>query len=285
MTSLRIYWIGLVLIAFADCAFVYAQGDAEAAPRREIAAPTSLSPTGPFSNDASRLQFSKLQVLSADEMTAHDRDVLADAESSIQERAGFENLEFNEGHWNYAQIVCPALPNHLLLRFTRDEGTRAMSMFSAAIPRNGEGRVRIIPIVRKGYSLFSPAPIGPLTIAAFNRIRGEENQGSAPDWLITGMCYAALAGANPQPVILQSDEEMEASVPLTIAPVLRVGSDGATVVTFDDASAKPRPEEWRLYFDPKGRLLKATHASIDAARKNSVRSIETKEYAWPEKRP
>ncbi len=102
-----------------------------------------------------------IRILSADQMTRHDRDLEADAEASIQERAGFQNLEFNQGPWTYQQLVCPALPNHLLLRFSRNEGTGEMSMFSAAIPRGGEGRVRIIPIVRKGYSLFSPAPSVP----------------------------------------------------------------------------------------------------------------------------
>ena len=57
-------------------------------------------------------------------------------------------------------------------------------MFSASIPRGGEGRVRIIPIVRKGYSLFSPARIGALTIASFNRIHSEEeNTGWRANWL------------------------------------------------------------------------------------------------------
>src|SRR5579863_9525461 len=38
-----------------------------------------------------------IRLLSPAEMTSHDRDLVADAESSIQERAGVENLEFDQG--------------------------------------------------------------------------------------------------------------------------------------------------------------------------------------------
>jgi hypothetical protein len=241
----------------------------------------------PFSIDRTRSDFPHtLQVLGEDEMTPRDRDLAADAESSIQERAGFESLEFNEGQWTYAQIVCPALPNHLLLRFTRNDGTRAMSMFSAAIPRNGEGRVRIIPIVRMGYSLFSPAPIGALTIDAFNHIRAEENSDQAQDWLTIGMCYAALAGANPKTETLKLNEDDGQSLPLTAPPTLLVKPDGTTAVSFDDISATPRPRRWTMFFDRKGKLLKATHAAIDRIRhQRIVGEVEINESTTPPKQP
>src|SRR5580704_2252980 len=48
-----------------------------------------------------------IQVVSAGEMSQHDRDLEADAESSIQERAGFQSLGFNQEDWTYQQLVCP----------------------------------------------------------------------------------------------------------------------------------------------------------------------------------
>jgi hypothetical protein len=42
-----------------------------------------------------------IRVLSEDEMSREDRDLLANAESSIQERARIENLGFNEAGWTY----------------------------------------------------------------------------------------------------------------------------------------------------------------------------------------
>jgi hypothetical protein len=244
---------------------------------RTLPAPVLLPPAVPFSVDTPRPDYTRvLQVLPADEMTPHDRDLAADAESSIQERAGFENLEFNDGPWTYTQLVCPALPKHLLLRFTRHDGTRAMSMFSAAIPRDGEGRVRIIPIVRKGYSLFSPAPIGPITISAFNHIRAEDHPGHAPDWVATGLCYAALAGANPQAEILQSNQDGELRFPLTLPPTLLIEQEGTAIISFNDTSDTLRPKQWKMVFDRKGKLLKATHAPVDAANshQHAVRTYE-----------
>jgi hypothetical protein len=236
----------LLLIPAAACALLGAQTSSDARPPQSDTGNKSLESAG------------SIRILSADQMTRHDRDLEADAEASIQEKAGFQSLEFNEGAWTYQQLVCPALPDHLFLRFSRNEGTREMSMFSAAIPRGGEGKVRIIPIVRKGYSLFSPAPIGPLTIASFNRIRSEENTDWPANWLGTGLCYAALAGANPQAGERPPQAE-SGNVPLTIEPTFLKTKDGGTTVRFADVSTTPHPMEWNLIFNSKGTLLKATH--------------------------
>lgn len=190
---------------------------------------------------------------------------MADGESSIRERAGVENLDFDGSGWSYQELVCPALPKHLFLRFTRDDGTRQMSMFSAAIPRDGNGRVHIIPIVRKGYSLFSPAPIGAMTMAAFNRIRAEEGEGASADWVGTGLCYAALAGANPQ-VQVQTGSSESLAEPAVIPPTLRVNSDGGAVIQFADVSTAPKPMEWSMIFDARGKLVKATHTQASVPR-------------------
>jgi hypothetical protein len=255
----------LVFIAVASCASLSAQTNPETVGKHVRIAPAAgpVSSGGPFALDKSSPDRARsIQIRSEGEMTAHDRDLAADAESSIRERAGFENLGFNEGTWKYRQLVCPALPNHLFLRFSRNDGARDMSMFSAAIPRGGEGRVHIIPIVRKGYSLFSPAPIGALTIAAFNRIRSEENTDAPADWLGTGLCYAALAGANPQAGQLESEAAKSGGMPmpLTMPPTLVVSNDGGAVIRFADVSTSSHPMEWSILFDRRGKLLKATQS-------------------------
>ncbi len=113
-------------------------------------------------------------------MTEKDRMQAADAEASIGERAHYAGLEFNQGKWSYQQVVCPVFRNHIFLRFMRNNGVGDVSMFTASVPLNGEGRVRIIPIRMRGYSLWSPAPINALTISAFNHIRAEEQPTSLP---------------------------------------------------------------------------------------------------------
>lgn len=234
-----------------------------------VPAPVLVPSGGPFALEKGTGFGQPVQVLSEAGITAHDRDLVADAQSSIQERAGFENLDFNGQGWTYQQLVCPALPNHLFLRFSRDTGMRQMSMFAAAIPRNGDGRVHIIPILRKGYSLFSPAPIGALTIAAFNRIRAEENTDAPADWLGTGLCYAALAGANPESEAATAGSDQIGETPAAIAPTLVVNSDGGVIIRFADVSTSPHPMEWNMFFNPRGKLLKATHAPATVLRYRS----------------
>jgi len=200
-----------------------------------------------------------------EQMSRQDRDLAADGESAIGERAGFAGLEFNEGKWAYRQIVCPALPGHLLLQFTRNNGAGDTSMFSASIPRGGDGRVRIIPIVRRGYSLFSPAPINALTISAFNHIRAEEHIEESRDWLGTGLCYAALAGAQPVAAPL-APIDATPKMPIGGPSVLDIPNRGGAVIHFTDIAAARRPMVWTMSFNAKGKLLKATHVPASLER-------------------
>jgi len=224
---------------------------------KTLPVPSSIPP-GIFDPDSHSASARSIRILSEDQMTSEDRDLLANAESSIQERAGVENLEFNESGWTYHQLVCPALPRHLFLRFTRDDNTRQMSLFSVAIPRDGNGSLHIVPIVRKGYSLFSPAPIGALTIAAFNRIRAEEGEGASADWLGTGLCYAALTGANPEIAEPASNESLE--MPPVMPPTLLLSSEGGATIRFADISVSSKPMQWTMVFDARRKLIKASHS-------------------------
>jgi hypothetical protein len=136
-----------------------------------------------------------------------------------------------------------------------------VTVFSASIPRGGEGRVRIIPILRRGYSLFSPAPINALTISAFNHIRAEEPSASDSDWLGNGLCYAALAGAHPQIVSREATPEPGKPIPaLTAVMDVQLQAKNQEIIRFADATAIPRPMEWTMTFTRQGRLVRATHS-------------------------
>jgi hypothetical protein len=193
-----------------------------------------------------------------DRMTEQDRLVAADAETSISEHVSYVGLEFNQGRWSYQQVVCPAFRNHIFLRFTRNDGTGNVSMFTASVPRQGEGRVRIIPIQMRGYSLWSPAPINALTISAFNHIRAEEDADDAPDWLGTGLCYAALAGGHPVATKLTEIPDIN-KLPAAVPAELMIPIHDGEEVSFMDVSASPRLMEWTMIFNRKGKLMKAKH--------------------------
>jgi len=200
----------------------------------------------------------------AGQMSERDREVAANSESAIQENSRYSGLEFNAGKWTYEQVKCAAFPEHLFLRFLRNNGTGDVSLFTASIPRNNEGRVRIVPIQLRGYSLFSPAPINALTMSAFNHIRAEENPESAPvsAWLETGLCYAALAGGHPQLAPVEV-ETMHAKTIALNKGLLEIPGNGGATVSFDDVSAIPRPMHWSMAFDSKGKLVKASHSTAE----------------------
>jgi hypothetical protein len=263
--------IVLALAAFAlVCAIVEAQTGQDVstshprAVRKADRRPMPFPPGSEMQAPVAAIEFRPY-----DRMSEQDRDLAADAESAISERAGFAGLEFNQGKWSYQQIVCSALPQHLFLQFTRNNGKGDVSVFSASIPRGGDGRVRIIPIVRRGYSLFSPAPINALTISAFNHIRAEEHVDTTPEWLATGLCYAALAGAHPQ---IGPPEETNVKK-LPAAPTGRetIPMHGGAVIRFTDVAAISRPMEWTMTFNSKGKLLRATHS---AAPKSGGKVVE-----------
>jgi hypothetical protein len=262
-----------IVLAVTVVAFVCAPIEAQTEPdlftpqpsrvRKADRRPMPFSPGSERSGSAAPLEFRAY-----DRMSEQDRDLAADAESAIGERAGFASLEFNQGQWSYRQIVCSALPHHLFLQFRRNNGAGDVSLFSASIPRGSEGRVRIIPILRRGYSLFSPAPINALTISAFNHIRAEEHIDQAPDWLGTGLCYAALAGAHPQ--IGPAEESDFRKLPSAPPGRLVIPLRGGAVIHFTDAAATPRPMEWTMTFNGKGKLLKATHSAAPHSREKVV---------------
>jgi len=224
----------------------------------------------PFSPDAQSPQAAlSIEFRPADQMTAQDKLLAADAQSSIGEHAGLDGFDLENGQWTYEQIVCPALPNHLFLQYKRNSGAGDLTVFSASIPRGSEGRVRIVPILKRGYSLFSPAPINALTISAFNHIRGEEQEDANQSWLGNGLCYAALAGAHPE--ISSPDDLVDANTPIpSMTAILQVRNDQGEVIQFADKSAKPRPMEWSMTFTRQGRLVKATHAPATMLRAKQV---------------
>jgi hypothetical protein len=117
--------------------------------------------------------------------------------------------------------------------------------------------VRLMPVLRRGYSLFSPAGVNAGTIAAFNQIRREDGAGSNVGWLETGLCYAALAGADPSVGPLTGDQVF--STPTPPIAVMEVPLQGGAIVRFTDQASQPHPTLWILTFNPQGTLQKVEH--------------------------
>ena len=253
--------------------------------KHERIVPDPVEPK-PFSTIASRkIPLYTVDFRSAGQISEQDRLLLADSESSIAEHAGFAGLEFLKSNWNYRQIVCPTFPNHLFVQYTRNNGAGDVSVFSASIPRNGNGRVRVVPILKRGYSLFSPAPINALTISAFNHIRAEDPEAANADWLGNALCYAALAGARPEMPTPGAEPELHKPIPaLNAAMDIEMQAKGIEVIRFDDAAARPHAMEWSMTFTHQGKLIKASHrpASMMAVKTVSAKNATARTWTVPQ---
>jgi hypothetical protein len=277
----RVTRLPVVLALTLLCALGNAQE-----PRSVAASPTpkpilrqkAPQPT-PFSLDEARQDSAKLvDFPPADQISQQDRDLWTGALPAIRERANAAGLDFNQDAWDARQITCSALPGHLFLTFTRGGGTGEASAFTASIPR-GSGQVRIIPILRRGYSLFSPAPINEQTLSAFNHIRAEEHPAQPSEWLATGLCYAALAGAHPE-IGLAGDLNRRKNS--TAAPgSLTLTADSGGEISFIDLNAKPRRALWTMSFDGSGKLLKVTQSAAPPSRQKVTQRAPAELHSKP----
>lgn len=225
-------------------------GKVRIVPRAKAPVPFAITQPSPTPEYA-------LRFVHADRMSREDQLIASNAESSIAEHAALNGFDLSDGEWKYEQIHCPAFPGHLFLRYTRNNGASDLTVFSVSIPHGQDGRIRIIPIQKRSYSLFAPAPINAMTISAFNHIRAEEGENNSFNWIGNGLCYAALAGANPQ---LPGADQLRADEPFpAMDAVLQTAVQGGAVIRFVDTAATPRPMEWSLTFNERGKLVKATH--------------------------
>jgi len=223
-------------------------------PPTEITSPFDLN--APPSERVNSIEFRPQNA-----MAASDRTAANVAMPSIAKKSALEGFDLARGNWTYQQIVCPVLPEHLLLLFASNNGPGDQSMFSAIVPRGGNENVLILPILRRGYSPYSVAPANLMTITAFNEARAHENTGKKMDWVTAGLCYAALTGNQvmlSRPAMNPSKDALQ----FESNPTLEIGDGGITVVSFIDVAAPQQPKAWELTFDKNGKLLTASNSRL-----------------------
>jgi len=225
----------------------------------------------PFPLDAHTKTLSSLAFLAPERMTATDQALVAANEAEIARRAGLQgfNLErSNDGGWGYEQAVCPVFPDHLILEYSRADGAGDVTLFSVSIPRGTGtgGHVRVIPVRRRSYSLWTPASSNELTLNDFNHMVAEGGKGVDPDWLTLSLCYAALAGGHVRAALAPASHQEEA-YPLFVPAKLSVSGKGGAQIHLVDTTHYPDPKakamNWVLTFAQNGRLLKVAHTVAD----------------------
>ena len=242
----------------------------------------------PFPLNGKTGQKQALEFRSPEEMTAADRELAEANQGEIARRAGLQgmNLKGDEdelGSWGYEQAVCPVFPEHLILEYSRDNGKGDVTLFAAVIPR-GEGHVRVIPVRRRSYSLWTPASSNALTINDFNHLVLEGHEGLNPDWLTLGLCYAALAGGHVRAALVAQTPAAEA-YPLIEPAMLRVVAKGGAEVRFADGTPKTKAMEWVLVFDSKGQLMKVRHGTATEVVEKPVAGSPAEAHSVTTKQP
>lgn len=204
-----------------------------------------------------------IEFLPQDAIAPEDRQFIHEAGPAIEKQAAQAGFDLGQAKWKYRQIMCPALPEHMLLLFAQANGAGDRSMFSAAVSRDEKEPVRILPILRRGYAPYSPAPVNLLSIAVFNQIRAHDHDRKKPDWLTTGLCYAAISGVHVALAVPLRGGESD-TYPLVMHPLIQVDSDGITEIRFMDAETPQQPKQWNLIFDQQGKLMKVTIDELTA---------------------
>ena len=222
----------------------------------------------PFPLDAHTQTVPKLEFLAPEQMAAGDVELVTANAAEIARRASLQGFNLERaggGGWGYEQAVCPVFPDHLILEYSRDNGAGDVSLFSVAIPRgeaNG-GHVRVIPVRRRSYSLWTSAPSNALTLNDFNHMVKEGGKGVDPDWLTLSLCYTALAGGHVRAALIPATPAEE-FYPLFVPAKLTVSGKGGAQIHLADVTHYPEPKvkamDWVMTFAQSGQLLKVKHA-------------------------
>ena len=235
----------------------------------KITEATSAAPRlAPFTLDRFQSQTTTLRTLTVDQMSPSDQQLLATSASALANRAGEQGFrlagqgsaESSDG-WQIQQMVCPALPDHLLLWYRRNAGTRRESSFTVALPRTSSARLHLVPVERAGYSLFTPSRRNRMTIVVFNDLLREDQHPDRRDWMGLALCYAALAGERVQPTFNPTSgvpssataQPTPSVVPATLS-ISWTQNPEVSFVARNDSSQ--RLQLWKLDFQRDGQLRK-----------------------------
>lgn len=257
-------------LLLAACLALLITGDVAAQQREPGAAAIAGEHNGPpVATDAEQEEalashLVTLPVLTAAEMTEADAALLARREADVSRAAAFYGFDISDSNsWSYRQVVCRALPEHLILAFTNETSPKGPSRFVAVVPHDA-GDVELVTDVSHGLLPYRPAWKSGNAYSVFNRMveadRGERALRSNSHWLNLAMCYVALAGGTV-PQVANPLDDVAASEALVkrdgSTPIIRIGDHGAADVAFSDVQQPKRTANWSLSFDREGRLKKA----------------------------
>jgi hypothetical protein len=188
-------------------------------------------------------------------ISAQDQQAIQSAAPFIKAQAQRAGFDLDQSGWSFRQAACPVLAEHILLLYWRNGGPGDLSMFSTVFS-SGDKFPRVVPILRRGFQPISPAPVSPITIFVFNEMRAHDQPGKKPDWLTTGLCYAALTGIQVALPATSGGTNNTGKISFSSAPLLQVEDEGGATIRFMEVKNPKELKQWELTFDCNGKLLK-----------------------------
>jgi hypothetical protein len=206
------------------------------------------------------IKYFSLEHRAPDAMDTADRDLLRTRQKELIGEAQFYGYDITTGDWTYDQAVCPQLPNTVLLHYLKKFPDGSESLFTALVPRDA-GRIRIVPVLYRNASPFTPAVKNPQNFDIFNMLVPLEiaRKDSSLDgkWLSLGVCYAEVVGGRPN---VHNEPSLDAA---TIkAPLATFRIDTTTrqrQVQFSDRDAAKVYTIWTISLNEKGRVTAAAN--------------------------
>jgi hypothetical protein len=222
-------------------------------------AQTAPPPTPPAESAGSvQPRFLQLDHHSADQADAADVALLGSKAHAIAAEASFFGYNLRDSGWTWNEASCPEFPDRLLVHYQRTSRDGAVSLFTALVPR-GNDRIYVVPVLYRNATPFRSAYGSERSIAVFNRVisadiaeKALQPEGS---WLMMGLCYADLVGAESHALQRSGSDVALALAPLPTLHINEGTSDRQVI--FTDRNAPGRYLVWGLSFTNKGRLLTA----------------------------
>src|SRR5271170_1784074 len=204
------------------------------------------------------IKYFSLEHRAPDAIDSADRDLLHARQKELISEAQFYGYDITAGNWIYDQAICPQLPNTLMLHYLNKFPDGSESLYTALVPRNA-GRIRIVPVLYRNASPFSPAVKNPRNFVIFNSLVpadiARKDAGLEGKWLTLGVCYAEVVGGRPN---VPNEPSLDTA---TIkAPLATFRIDATTKqrqVQFSDRDAAKIFKIWTISFNENGRVTAA----------------------------
>lgn len=230
-------------------------------------------------------QYTSFESRPAQQMDPADAAVIKKKHHDIATEAAFWGYDLNSGQWTADQVVCPDIPDAIVLHYRRT-GTKGESLFTAVVPRE-TGKVLIVPVLYKGSTPFEAAFNAKRTMSVFNQAVPAElaQRDAAPDghWLQLAITYAVIAGAEPR---VPKHPEQQPGLMQAPDPTLKVSeAEHTREIVFSDRQAPRKYTVWTVDLNHQGRVTDAGIRVISDFEAAQTAASESAGNGKPEKTP